>query len=361
MLNSEAFINTDGAWTFSTEESLEDFVWSHLPRLFSLQPLKRQLGVRGEFCDILAVDEDGQLTIIELKNCEDRYVVQQLTRYFDNLYSEKPLDAHIDYSRPIRLIAIAPSFHRHNYIDQKYNKLNIEFLTFQLALESGNLFFEIHQFQERLSSIKIPLPEHLLNSEVAHSPNLQIIPAPPKALTKILDEHFEEQKSNILAIRDRILSFDERIGEISTRVVQRYGLKKNAKDIYRSKLCTEFYSQSFKNDFYSFKISLWLPYANERYIRRGKYEKTVIKALLIADFTNHGFSLDTPIEKIGILRNPKPSALAASGFLPFQTYSNIVARTTGKQLKDNRLASLLDMALEECLMEDDDKTQDPQP
>jgi hypothetical protein len=218
------------------------------------------------------------------------------------------------------LIAIAPSFHRHNYIDQKYNKLNIEFLTFQLALESGNLFFEIHQFQERLSSIKIPLPEHLLNSEVAHSPNLQRIPAPPKALTKILDEHFEEQKSNILAIRDRILSFDERIGEISTRVVQRYGLKKNAKDIYRSKLCTEFYSQSFKNDFYSFKISLWLPYANERYIRRGKYEKTVIKALLIADFTNHGFSLDTPIEKIGILRNPKPSALAASGIF---TISNL--------------------------------------
>jgi RecB family endonuclease NucS len=349
MPDLEAFTNVDGTWTFSTEEDLEDFVWNHLSNLFSLKPLKRQLGVRGEFCDILAVGEDGQIAIIELKNCEDRYVVQQLTRYFDNLYNEKPFETEVDYSKAIRLIAIAPSFHRHNYIDQKYNKLNIDLLTFQLTSMSGDLFFETHDSIGISSRLKILLPENLLDLKTVHVSRSPGIPKPPKALVRTLDEHFEDQKSSILAIRKKILSFDDRIGEISTRVVQRYGLKKSDKDIYRSKLCAEFYSESLNGSFYNFRISLWLPYANERHIRRGRYEKTVVKALLIADFLNHGFSLDTPIDKIGILRNPKPRVLASAGHIPFQTYCKIVARATGKNLKDNRLDSLLEMALKECL------------
>ncbi|MBR8836968.1 MAG: DUF91 domain-containing protein [Stigonema ocellatum SAG 48.90 = DSM 106950] len=62
-----------------------------------------------EFCDILALDENKQLVIIELKNDEDRYIIQQLTRYYDNLVDERPFAQQIKYNEPVRLIAIAPS------------------------------------------------------------------------------------------------------------------------------------------------------------------------------------------------------------------------------------------------------------
>lgn len=66
-------------WGFANEAALEDFVWTNLKSLFNLTPLKRQFFVRGEVCDILAVDDNRQLVVLELKNIEDRYIVQQLT------------------------------------------------------------------------------------------------------------------------------------------------------------------------------------------------------------------------------------------------------------------------------------------
>jgi len=74
---------------------LEDFVWNHLEQLFQFFPLKRQYISKGEICDILAL-KDKQLAILELKNSEDRYIVQQLSRYYDSL---------IDELTPVREIA----------------------------------------------------------------------------------------------------------------------------------------------------------------------------------------------------------------------------------------------------------------
>jgi RecB family endonuclease NucS len=58
------------------------------------------------------VDENKRLVVLELKNGEDRYVVQQLTRYYDALLEHKPFADRVDYDRPVRLIAITPKFHR---------------------------------------------------------------------------------------------------------------------------------------------------------------------------------------------------------------------------------------------------------
>ncbi|RUS94967.1 hypothetical protein DSM106972_092180 [Dulcicalothrix desertica PCC 7102] len=104
-----------------------EFVWENLEQLFNLKPVARQHPAKGEFCDILAV-YNKQLSILELKNTEDRYVVQQLTRYYDNLFDLKPFAEQIDYSLPVKLIALAPTFHRHNYIDRKYSRLDIDFV-----------------------------------------------------------------------------------------------------------------------------------------------------------------------------------------------------------------------------------------
>lgn len=129
---------------FKSERDLEDFVWVHLKDLFGLQGLKRQHTIKPDVCDILAVDKARKLTILELKNTTDRYIVQQLTRYYDRLITEKPLAADIDYSLPIRLIAIAPTYHEHSLIDQKYNALDIELLTYEvLEAEDASICFTL--------------------------------------------------------------------------------------------------------------------------------------------------------------------------------------------------------------------------
>lgn len=76
-------------WNFVSEDALEAFLWTNLGKLLGLVPLKRQFMVNREICDILAVNSAKQLFILELKNTEDRYVVQQLTRYFDHFSPEQ--------------------------------------------------------------------------------------------------------------------------------------------------------------------------------------------------------------------------------------------------------------------------------
>lgn len=86
-----AFIQSGQSWQFSTESDLEEVIWRNPPKLLNLQPLSRQFSISGRFCDILAVDEADQLVIIQLKNTEDRYVVQQLIRYYDAIQAAEAL------------------------------------------------------------------------------------------------------------------------------------------------------------------------------------------------------------------------------------------------------------------------------
>lgn len=103
-------------WEFATEEALEDFIWENITVIFNFKPLERQRSVNGERCDIIAITNEEQLVIMELKNTQNRGIVQQLTRYYANFISIKPFE--IDYKKPIKLIAICPSFYKHNLIDK---------------------------------------------------------------------------------------------------------------------------------------------------------------------------------------------------------------------------------------------------
>lgn len=49
---------TGQRWEFENEAALEDFAWVNLERILGLTPLKRQYSVRGQICDILAVDKN---------------------------------------------------------------------------------------------------------------------------------------------------------------------------------------------------------------------------------------------------------------------------------------------------------------
>jgi RecB family endonuclease NucS len=77
-------------WKFQSELFLENFVWETLESLLNLKPLARQLYLSNQICDILTIDEKQQLTIVELKNTEDRYLIQQLTRYYAAIQEHQP-------------------------------------------------------------------------------------------------------------------------------------------------------------------------------------------------------------------------------------------------------------------------------
>ena len=224
MLHPESLIKLPEGWRFSSEADLEDFVWNNLNKLFGLTPLKRQYIIQSDCCDILALSESGQLVIIELKNIEDRYVVQQLTRYYHSLVTEKPLADIVKYERPIRLIAIAPNFHRHNHIDQLYNKLSVEFFQFEITQLEKYLTLHLkNQERQHMVSEIIPYPQKFILDDETSVPKLRVLPRIPKAFEKLLDERHKNEKDIFLHIREKILSSDDRMIEINTKSQTRYG------------------------------------------------------------------------------------------------------------------------------------------
>ena len=245
MLSGAALRKTGSGWEFASELSLEDFVWENLPLLFKLTPLKRQHPVKGEYCDILAVDNKKQLTIIELKNAEDKYLVQQLTRYYDNLVDEKPFAEQIDYNQPINLVGIAPSFHRHNHIDRKYNLLEIDFIELDVLQKNKKFNLNLKDIDTSQTwSINIPY------KEIDFSKFSQDISEPPQKLLDWLGSCSGDEQLAIIKMREQILSFDKRIREtVEGRNTIRYG-KGKAKAI--AEIC---YQQSSNKPI----IFLWLP------------------------------------------------------------------------------------------------------
>ncbi|MBW4636846.1 MAG: DUF91 domain-containing protein [Gloeocapsa sp. UFS-A4-WI-NPMV-4B04] len=146
----------NGKWQFASENNLEDFVWGKVNSLFGLSALKRQYSVYGDICDILALDGNRRLVVIELKNTEDRYVVQQLTRYYHSLQEQKPFQQQVNYQLPIRLIAVAPSFHRHNWIDREYHKLNFELMSFAISQQQNDVELQLTDLDtKKVSKVKI--------------------------------------------------------------------------------------------------------------------------------------------------------------------------------------------------------------
>ncbi|VXD13303.1 endonuclease NucS domain-containing protein [Planktothrix paucivesiculata] len=209
-------------WSFGNEKALEDFVWDNLRNLLELTPLKRQYKVNGEICDILALDKDQQLVIIELKNITDRGVVQQLTRYYNNLIGVKPIDLEIDYSKLIRLMAIMPSFHKHNFVDKEHSKLSLEFLSFEIIKQPDSLALSLTNVDtEKTVYTKINYHKNDVFDLSCY------LPDPPNSLLKIISNCSPEKQQYILKLRKHILCFHEKIQEIYAPAVIKYGRGKD--------------------------------------------------------------------------------------------------------------------------------------
>ncbi|MEG5001424.1 endonuclease NucS domain-containing protein [Microcoleus sp. B4-D4] len=241
MLSSAALRKTGTGWEFVSEEAVEDFVEAHLESLLGLTVIKRQFTVNEQRCDIIAVDENKQLVVVELKNAEDRYIVQQLTRYYDALLEHKPFADRVDYAQPVRLIAITPKFHRDNLTDRKYHGLFFQFLQFAIVPDGEKLSLQLKDVDtEHIDRVDITYREQYSNETISE---------PPRLLLKFIKECNETEREGVLSVRRQILGCDRRVKELTDSSSIKYGLGKN-------KLIAELRFDARRN---SPAMFLWLP------------------------------------------------------------------------------------------------------
>lgn len=212
---------------FESEFFLEEFCRQNFTALFGSTILNRQFYIDEQYTDLLALGENNQLIIVELKAKEDRYVVQQLTRYYDAIVNKKPFADQVDYGLPIRLIALAPQFHRDNFTDLKYHKLDIEFFSYEIKTAGETFLFSLKNLAAQ-TSVDLPIatarPDFLLD------PVAITVPSPPKLLLKAINELINPEKGDqLLLIRQKILSFHPKMQEIEERNQWTYAKSKSSK------------------------------------------------------------------------------------------------------------------------------------
>lgn len=273
-------------WVFNSEFDLEAFLWTTLEPLLNLKPLARQYAVEGQICDILATTPDRQLVVLELKNVEDRYVVPQLTRYYALLNQVQPFADQVDYQKPIRLIAIAPTFHAHNHIDRDYNRLDFEFYRFNVTGNDQNLRFQLGSLDSAAeTAVEVDPRFRPFLQSVEEEPVLtisaRVIGRPPKSLRTQLEQMAPEQAELVSTLRLQILEFDDRMREVGRSSRTQYGLAKGEKEVYKTKLCAELLPLMGGS---LPELYLMLPYRKKEFGAPGHtYKKERVKGLAWAD------------------------------------------------------------------------------
>ena len=335
MFNYVTLRKTGSGWEFDSEAALEDFLCDNLETLFGLTLLKRQYTANEQFCDILGASKQRQLALLELKNSEDRYVIQQLTRYYDILVEKKPFAEKVDYEQPIRLAAIAPSFHKDNFTDLKYHLLasQFEFWQFSIVEQEEKFYFDLKNVRT----------EATCRAEIPYRPEAATpdIPPPPRKLLKMIADCPDDKRQIILGVRSKILSFDSRIKEKSDSKGVKYGRSKNEP-------CAEISSHNAGEP----RLFLWLPKPSSR-------EQMQICRMLLKCENNDWQSVQI------IYHSPKLFKLARRTHYNYWEFSRLIEwyqrgayqtifeKEYAKLLQDKEpdkfLDTLLDMALEKWL------------
>ncbi len=129
---------------FETERHLEWFFWHTVLTKIGLKPLKSQHTCREGICDILAKGAKNQLVIIELKNIQDSHVIEQITTYFDALKEEQPFAEQIDYTKPIELYTVCPSYRYQTELTLKYHQLNFTLFSYTVKRNNTGFAFTLY-------------------------------------------------------------------------------------------------------------------------------------------------------------------------------------------------------------------------
>lgn len=265
-------------WAVENEAALEEFVWNSLVDLLKLQPLAKQYSEDGQICDILATAKDGQLVIIELKNTEDRYIVQQLTRYYNAIRESQPFSERIDYHKPVRLIAIAPRYHKDTITDCKYTTLQIELLTFEITKKQTDFFFSLKDREDQLVTTVLMTSARIQTDSD--------IPDPPRKLLNMLKHEDEANHELILQIRRQLLGADSRMEETTNSSSILYGKGK--------KFCAEFRMMMRSGKSNGIQLFLWLPYADNKKKIERMWIRTYSKWTEVYHFGNYPRAFKRP-------------------------------------------------------------------
>jgi hypothetical protein len=196
---------TANALRFQSEEDLEIYIENHFDELFpDLELLQRQFRLHSQRYDLLCRHKNThQAVLIELKNEEDRSIVWQLIRYRHLILDKRPFPDQIDYSYPIELIAIAPSFNEDSLIDKAACKFeeNIKLLKFSFTVEGKVL---------HLAGRKHIIPYSItgLCSEIKSNaiPNFTQIYNEAPALAKLLQNIPQENRDDFWHLRSLFLA-----------------------------------------------------------------------------------------------------------------------------------------------------------
>lgn len=281
----------DNSWQLTSEAILEDLVWQNLDAL-GLKPLARQHHLQSQVCDILASSSNQQMVVIELKNVEDRYLLPQLTRYYSAVVAGKAFENEVNYDLPIRLMAIAPSFHPHNLIDRDHSRLDFELVTFSVLNKADGFCLKLTDFDGQQSTeLNIPAAfhPHLVTVDGDPAVSEPAIEPPPKSLSKLLEDVSDAQRSYVLDIRGHLLEFDARIIEVGRTTTTQYGLRKG-QGICKTRVCAE-----FTPEFVGMgrpRLMLRLPHQKRKLMNsRRFYQKEPVKGLAWADVWRSGDEL----------------------------------------------------------------------
>ncbi|PZO45838.1 MAG: hypothetical protein DCF17_00370 [Shackletoniella antarctica] len=331
-------------WIFRTEFDLEAFIWANLESLLHLKPLARQYIIDGQICDILATTPGRQLVVLELKNVEDRYVVQQLTRYYASLRHGHPFANQVDYNLPIRLIAIAPTFHAHNHIDREHSRLDFEFYRFSVMGEGDHFSFQLASADSAAeTAVEVDPKFHPFMRCTEGEPGLttpaRVIGRPPKSLRAQLEQMTPEQEAVVSALRLQILEFDERMREVGRSSRTQYGLAKGEKEVYKTKLCAEFLPIGLGSSLP--ELYLMLPYPKKEFGAPGRtYKKELVKGLAWA-----GISLWFQPQMVRIYLGKSRYGLGYE--LSYEDYAKVCERLLGYRPVLQSFADLVVLALSE--------------
>ncbi len=262
---------------FETERHLEWFFWYTVLPKIGLKPLKSQYTCREGVCDILAKGHENQLVIIELKNVEDSHVIEQITAYFDALIEEKPFDEQIDYTKPIELYTVCPTYRNRTVTTIKHHKLKFTLFSYAVKSIGQGFVFILYDWLTKTEIAKIDLP---IAPESLPTLNL---PDPPKAFVDLLGNCSENEKIWAIEIRDQIYQFAQ---SLNYKIYEKPDGKWVRFERNKQNPIAEI---GWENKRESLAVYLWLPFvtingqSNMKAVERDSYKRTAMMRIWIAD------------------------------------------------------------------------------
>jgi len=261
---------------FETERHLEWFFWYTVLPKIGLKPLKSQYTCREGICDILAKGNHNQLVIIELKNVEDSHVIEQITAYFDALIEEKPFSEQIDYTKPIELYTVCPTYRNRTVTTLKHHKLKFTLLSYAVKSSNQGFIFTLYEWLTKTEIAKIEIS---LAAEIAPSSNL---PDPPKAFVNLLGNCSGREKIWAIEIRDQIYQFSQ---SLNYKIYEKPDGKWVRFERNKQNPIAEI---GWENKRESLAVYLWLPFMTvngQCNMRRDSYKRTAMMRLWIDNDT----------------------------------------------------------------------------